>query len=235
MKSHQLVLNWIDDELQTGRLALGQRLPGERALAQQLSVSRNSVREAIRILEAMGVVRSAVGSGPDAGTLVTADPTTALASAIKLHMSTSHLQVKDIVQTRVALETWAAAHADAKSKGFEEAEALLAAMDAKDLGAAEFLTLDARFHVAVSSAAGNVLISAMMFSLRESIQRYAGELTSNLPDWELTCNRLRSEHHGIIAAIRRGDSVGASDLIRDHIENYYREAGLGGPDTSSAP
>lgn len=231
MKSHQLVLNWIEDELRSGRLALGQRLPGERALAEQLAVSRNSVREAIRILEAMGVVRSAVGSGPDAGTVVIADPTAALASAVKLHMSTSHLQVQDIVQTRVALETWAAAHADPESKAFEEAEALLTAMDARDLGAAEFLTIDARFHVAVSAAAGNALISAMMVSLRESIQRYVSELTGNLPHWESTCTRLRSEHHEIIAAIRRRDRAGASHLIQNHIENYYREAGLGASDT----
>ena len=64
MRTHQLVLHWIENQLSSGQLAVGGRLPAERTLAEQLQVSRTSVREAIRILEAMGVVRAGVGSGP---------------------------------------------------------------------------------------------------------------------------------------------------------------------------
>ncbi|WP_427136447.1 FadR/GntR family transcriptional regulator [Pseudarthrobacter sp. S9] len=74
MRTHQLVLQWIEKQLIDGQLTVGGRLPAERTLAEQLEVSRTSVREAIRILEAMGVVRAGVGSGPDAGTVVIADP-----------------------------------------------------------------------------------------------------------------------------------------------------------------
>jgi GntR family transcriptional repressor for pyruvate dehydrogenase complex len=77
MRTHQLVLSWIEAELSEGRLTVGGRLPAERTLAEQLKVSRTSVREAIRILEAMGVVRAGVGSGPEAGTVVISDPTSA--------------------------------------------------------------------------------------------------------------------------------------------------------------
>ena len=93
MRTHQLVLTWIENELSGGRLAVGGRLPAERALAEQLKVSRTSVREAIRILEAMGVVRAGVGSGPEAGTVVISDPTAALGSALRLHVATQHLPV----------------------------------------------------------------------------------------------------------------------------------------------
>ena len=113
MRTHQLVLQWIENQLSSRELTLGGRLPAERMLAEQLQVSRTSVREAIRILEAMGVVRAGVGSGPDAGTVVIADPTTALSSALRLHVATSHLPVADVVQTRVLLESWAAARARA--------------------------------------------------------------------------------------------------------------------------
>ncbi|BAS10771.1 exu regulon transcriptional regulator [Arthrobacter sp. Hiyo4] len=67
MRTHQLVLTWIEKQLSDGQLSVGGRLPAERTLAEQLAVSRTSVREAIRILEAMGVVRAGVGSGPEAG------------------------------------------------------------------------------------------------------------------------------------------------------------------------
>src|SRR5690349_13603875 len=108
MRTHQLVLHWIENELSAGRLAVGGRLPAERSLAEQLKVSRTSVREAIRVLEAMGVVRAGVGSGPEAGTVVISDPATALGSALRLHVATRHLPVADIVETRVLLESWAA-------------------------------------------------------------------------------------------------------------------------------
>ncbi|MFF1883930.1 FadR/GntR family transcriptional regulator [Pseudarthrobacter sp. NPDC058196] len=228
MRTHQLVLAWIEDQLSAGRLAVGGRLPAERTLAEQLKVSRTSVREAIRILEAMGVVRAGVGSGPDAGTVVISDPTAALGSALRLHVATQHLPVADIVETRVLLESWAVGKARPDAPELDEAAALLAGMDGPDgLPVGDFLALDVRFHLALANAAGNAVVSAMMGSLRESIQGYAAELTSNLPDWDATASRLRAEHHAILAAVRRGDGGRAAELVAAHIEGYYQEAGLG--------
>src|SRR6476661_5923943 len=228
MRTHQLVLHWIEDQLSGGDLAVGGRLPAERTLAEQLQVSRTSVREAIRILEAMGVVRSGVGSGPDAGTVVISDPAAALGSALRLHVATQHLPVADIVETRVLLESWAAAQARRDAPELEEAATLLAAMDAPEgLSVDDFLALDVRFHLALAHAAGNAVVSAMMGSLRESIQGYAARLTGNLPDWKATASRLHAEHHAILAAVRNGDGGRAAELVSGHIKGFYKEAGLG--------
>ncbi|HSL36291.1 MAG TPA: FCD domain-containing protein, partial [Arthrobacter sp.] len=75
-------------------------------------------------------------------------------------------------------------------------------------------------------AAGNAVVSAMMGSLREAIQDYAGRLTGNLPDWDATAARLRAEHRGILAAISNHDGGRAARLVEDHIEGYYAEAGV---------
>jgi GntR family transcriptional repressor for pyruvate dehydrogenase complex len=234
MKTHQLVLTWIETELSEGRLAVGGRLPAERSLAEQLRVSRTSVREAIRILEAMGVVRAGVGSGPDAGTVVISDPTAALGSALRLHVATQHLPVADIVETRVLLESWAVSHARADSPELARAARLLEEMDADAVGVDEFLALDVRFHLALADAAGNAVVSAMMGSLRESITGYASRLTANLPDWDTMADRLRAEHHNILAAVRSDDGERAAKLVAAHIEGYYREAGVGSGDTVPA-
>jgi GntR family transcriptional repressor for pyruvate dehydrogenase complex len=230
MRTHQLVLHWIENQLSEGRLTVGGRLPAERTLAEQLQVSRTSVREAIRILEAMGVVRAGVGSGPEAGTVVISDPTAALGSALRLHVATQHLPVSDIVETRVLLESWAAERARPDAPELAEAAALLDEMDAvvgkDDLAVDDFLALDVRFHLALADAAGNAVVSAMMGSLRESIQGYAARLTANLPDWDATASRLRAEHRGILAAIRNDDGERAARLVAAHIEGYYREAGF---------
>jgi GntR family transcriptional repressor for pyruvate dehydrogenase complex len=244
MRTHQLVLHWIEGQLSEGKLAVGGRLPAERTLAEQLGVSRTSVREAIRILEAMGVVRAGVGSGPEAGTVVISDPTAALGSALRLHVATQHLPVSDIVETRVLLESWAAARVRPDAPELAGAAALLDQMDAVGMDAPEggragtgtpgsgsltvddFLALDVRFHLALADAAGNAVVSAMMGSLREAIQGYAAQLTANLPDWDATASRLRAEHRAILAAIRNDDGERAAKLVAAHIEGYYREAGL---------
>jgi GntR family transcriptional repressor for pyruvate dehydrogenase complex len=226
MRTHQLVLRWIEDQLSGGQLAVGGRLPAERTLAEQLGVSRTSVREAIRVLEAMGVVRAGVGSGPEAGTVVISDPTAALGSALRLHVATQHLPVGDVVETRVLLESWAAARARPDAPELDLAGALLDDMDGGH-GIDDFLALDVRFHLALADAAGNAVVSAMMGSLREAIQGYAGQLTANLPDWDATASRLRAEHREILAAIRKDDGGRAAELVAAHIRGYYKEAGLG--------
>lgn len=226
MRTHQLVQSWLEDQLASGRLAVGDRLPGERTVAEQLGISRASAREGIRVLEAMGVLRAGVGSGPAAGTVITANPGAALGAALRLHMATSHLPVEDIVQTRLLLETWAAGHADSSAEAMSGAEALLEAMETSAPDQREFLRLDALFHVALAEAAGNVLIGAMMSSLRDSIEGYTLRLTGNLPDWDATSARLREEHREIYQAIKNDDGALAARLIASHIEGFYKEAGF---------
>lgn len=226
MRTHELVLQWIEKQLSDGDLTLGGRLPGERAMAEQLQVSRTSVREAVRILEAMGVVRAGVGSGKDAGTVVIAEPGSALGSTLRLHVATRHLPVADIVETRVLLESWAAERAQVGVPALEEAAALLDQMDeAPDIDT--FLALDARFHVALAQAAGNSVVSAMMASLRGAIENYASTLTENLPDWNATSTRLRAEHRAILNAVNNNDGGKAAQLVAAHIQGFYTEAGVG--------
>ncbi|AOY69972.1 GntR family transcriptional regulator [Paenarthrobacter ureafaciens] len=226
MRTHQLVLEWIENQLASGELALGGRLPGERAMAEQLQVSRTSVREAVRILEAMGVVRAGVGSGKDAGTIVIAEPGSALGSTLRLHVATRHLPVPDIVETRVLLESWAAERARPGVAALDDAAELLEQMEnAPDVDT--FLALDSRFHVALAEAAGNAVVSAMMASLRGAIENYAGELTGNLPDWNATSARLRAEHRAILEAVNANDGGRAAELVAAHIRGFYAEAGVG--------
>ena len=62
-KSYEKVLTYLEDSLRRGQLSLGDPLPPERELAEQLGISRNSVREAVRLLEHMGFIVSNQGAG----------------------------------------------------------------------------------------------------------------------------------------------------------------------------
>jgi GntR family transcriptional repressor for pyruvate dehydrogenase complex len=115
VRTHERVLAQIEADLAAGRWGLGERLPGERALAEELGVSRPSVREAIRILEALGIIRAGVGSGPDAGAVVVDHPAAGLGAAVRWHVASGALPVADVVATRAALETWAVRDAAARA------------------------------------------------------------------------------------------------------------------------
>ncbi len=221
MRAHELVLARIERDLTQGAVTVGDRLPGERALAEELSVSRASVREAIRVLEAMGVVRTAVGSGPDSGAVVVADPASSIGSALRLHIATKFLPIADLVDTRILLETWAVREATARRPDLAGVRAMLDAMDDPALSPDEFHRRDAAFHVALTGLAGNVVIKAMMASLRDSIHDYVMAGVPLLPDWGAVATGLRCEHRGIVDAVSRGHGAKAAELIRAHIEGYF--------------
>ena len=232
MKNYELVLHRVEAELAAGRLRIGERLPGERVLAEQLGISRPSVREAVRVLEAMGVVRTATGSGPEAGAVIVAEPVSPLTAVLRLHLATNHLPMGDVVQTRILLESWAAREAAGRPVEGGElklAEDLLDQMDAAGLSPEEFHLLDAEFHVALSGLAGNVLIAAVMASLRSAIHGYVLAAVPNLLDWEATTVGLRAEHRAILKAIRAGEPNDAADLVTAHIRGFYQAARLNMP------
>lgn len=228
-RSYQLVLDGIESDLAAGRLLVGGKLPAERALAERYQVSRPTVREAVRILEALGVVRTAVGSGPDAGATVTAEPAAPIGAVLRWHLASRALPVADIVQARVLIESWAVGEAAGRGDrpGMDTAEALLDQMDDESITAAEFLSLDARFHVTLAVCAGNAVIAAVMAAMRTGIETYVTEALTAIGDWSAVSGRLRVEHRGILDAVREGRPDQASTRVADHILGFYETAGLG--------
>lgn len=223
MRTHETVLAWITQALAAGHLRIGDRLPGERALAETLGVSRSSLREALRVLEALGTIRSSTGSGPNAGTVITAAPEQALSLALNLQLATNHVEHHHIFAMRTLLESWAAQHSDPELGDWEAAEHLLSLMDDPDLPLEQFLTHDAQFHVELSKAAGNPLISTLMDSLRISVSDHTLSRSRSVANWAVTSQRLRDEHREILEAIRSGNGELGARLLQAHIEGYYRE------------
>ena len=223
MRAHELVLQRLESDLAAGTLSVGDRLPGERTLAEELSVSRSSVREAMRVLEAMGVVRTTVGSGPEAGAIVVADPVTSIGSALRLHAATKYLPIPDLVETRILLESWAVQEVAHRNPGpdFAEVDEVLGAMDNPELTPEEFFRLDATFHIAMSALAGNVVVAAMMAALRDSMHGYFMTVVPVVDDWSAVATNLRNEHRTIVGGVRRGHGAKAAEMVRAHIRGYF--------------
>lgn len=229
-RAWRVVLEKIEADLLEGTLGPGDRLPPERELATNLGVGRSSVREALRVLEVMGLIRTATGSGPTAGAIVTATPHGGLAQLLRLQVAAQGFAIPDVYETRLLLEEWAVAHLAAQPDAdLAEARATLEAMDAADISADDFLALDAQFHLRLTDAAGNVVVAATMAGLRPTIDGYIRAGRDRIADWDGTAARLRREHRDVLEAIDAGDAERARRMVRAHITDYYADAGLPSP------
>ena len=226
-RAWQVVLEKIENDLLEGRLGPGDRLPAERELAGNLGVGRSSVREALRVLEVMGLIRTGTGSGPASGAIIVAAPTGGMQALLRLQVAAQGFPLHDVVRTRLALEEAVVdTLARDPDRSIRESRRVMAAMAATDLTPGEFLALDAQLHLSLAEASGNVVISAMMAGLRTSIESYVRRGADNIDDWDATAARLRDEHAEILAAVDDGDPARARRLVNEHISGYYAHAGL---------
>ncbi|MEO3806457.1 FCD domain-containing protein [Nonomuraea sp. B1E8] len=210
------VLAQIERRIAEDGLTAGDRLPAERQLAEQLGVSRSSVREAMRVLESLGVVSSQVGRGPDAGAVLTSRPDTALTDLLRLHLGMAGLELREVIDARHMIEQWAASHAASARAGTSALAAALSGMDGART-AEEFVEHDTAFHCAIADASGNRLIAAIMRSLRDSMRRYAVEAVERLGDTTI----LRAGHVRILRAIEAGDAEEAARAVSEHLAHAY--------------
>ncbi|RNE48170.1 FadR/GntR family transcriptional regulator [Corynebacterium alimapuense] len=230
-RAYSVVLEWLEARLRSGEISVGDKLPGERQLAEDFSISRASVREAIRVLDAMGLVRSSTGSGPAAGAVVISEPSTALSWALRMHVATRSLPVGDLVETRLLLEIQSAVQAAAAEdspKRYEtlaRAERLLDLMDDPDLPAGEFHHYDTQFHLLLVSLAGNVVVETIMESLRQATIGYVQETVSDVEDWPSVSVVLRRQHRQILQAVREHRGSDAAAALREHIMWFFELSG----------
>lgn len=226
-RAWETVLRHVEAQLMAGILKPGDHLPAERTLATDLGVGRSSVREAIRVLEVLGLIRTQSGSGPQSGAIIIARPSGAMSALVRLQVAAQGFAVRDVVKTRLVLESAVVAELAADPRAdLAPARELLDAMEHPADGALsrdEFLSLDQAFHLALAVASGNEVMASMMGGLRDSIEQYVRVGASHLPSWEATCERLKTEHRGIVGAIADGDAELARSRIRDHIQSYHAE------------
>ncbi|WP_275293551.1 FCD domain-containing protein [Amycolatopsis sp. La24] len=220
--TYQIVLNHVEKQLMSGDLRPGDRLPPERELAARLGASRQAVREAMRVLQAQGVIRSQVGTGDGSGTIVVPAPARALGRVLALHLAVDSFPVDDVTEARVMLERFSAGLAARRRKAADllRMEAELDTMDA-DLGPEQFSDADVAFHVAIAGAAGNRLVNELTVAIRESVRRLLPGAVSDQGGWESLRDQLRAEHRQIHAALAASDDAAAADLMEAHVRRFH--------------
>lgn len=225
--TYEVVISRLKNEILSGRLRAGDRLPGERALSEQLGVSRASVREAIRALQALEIVRARPGNSPTSGLTLTARPRVALSNLFRLHVGLASYSVVEVMAVRVGLETQALLTLTEKSDlDLEPLHALLDRMSVPEVTPELAQDLDAEFHLSLASLTDNHLLADMMQALREAIAVPMLASFKAQPDWPAFCAAIVAEHRAILNALEVRDGPLAVRLTRDHVEGFYKSVSV---------
>ena len=226
MAIHRKILRWLENELFEGNIQLGQDLPTDSEIARAIGVGRSRTRDALRTLEDMDLVQLYTGRGKEMLVHLSDEPAAAASAALRLHMSSSRYPTRDLVQTRILLESWAIARIDPKTVSFAEMDDVLAQMEDFDLSIRDFLELLLTFHHQVMRCAGNELLVGLLASVRQPSFESMLSLVGRMPLWSSAVERLRAESRAIAEAMKAGDAATARALVIGQLRGMYSEAGI---------
>ena len=220
MKAFEVVLHHVEEEIFTGHLRVGSLLPAERALALDLGVSRTAVREAMRTLQAQGIIESSVGAGNAGGTWISGEHGSALTNLMRMHVALEVFSPADVLSTRVLLErhSIAAAITHATPEGFGDLDAIVEEMRDPATPLRRFNELDTEFHASIAHMGGNELIRALTVAVRESIARDVRGAAANDMNLHTFRQMVLHQHAGILAKMQLGETTAAQDLMSEHLQ-----------------
>ncbi len=193
--------------IRVGLLAPGSQLPPERELADQLGISRSTLRHAITALVQSGLLQSIRGRG--GGTFVTEAPPLAGGPAVALGAD-----ARAVLDARLAAEAGATLLAAERAQpgDLEPLEDLVARMaDAPDFD--DYRRADIRFHIGLAEAAH----SPRLVAATTEIQGRMSDLIALIPHPEEVLTHSNAQHRRLVRLLKRGDGGRAVRLLREHL------------------
>jgi GntR family transcriptional repressor for pyruvate dehydrogenase complex len=195
-----------------GILVPGCRLPPERELAESFGVARSSLRQALKVLEVMGVISQQVG----VGTFLNSAAPSILGESLEFLILLDGISFHDLMEARLVVEPELAARAAAQAtrNDISDLANVHQRMDEKRGTPDEFIANDLLFHQTIFRIAGNRTCSMMFSVIHQSVHRLM-ELTSQVVDPGHTLLL----HRRILTAIRRNDPESARQRMIEHLQD----------------
>lgn len=204
------VFSALRNEIEEGQLRPHDRLPAERDLAEQYSVSRGTIRRALAELVAFGLVDVRPGSGAYvAGT-----------GGNPAGPPLENVRPLELIDVRFALEPHICRLAvlNAVKADFDELEELLAAMESETEDASSFAGHDTMFHAKLAEITGNQLLM-WMSAQANSVRGHPGWTRMRRLTLEPgIISNYNRQHRAIVEAIRARDPEPAAQHMKDHLE-----------------
>jgi GntR family transcriptional repressor for pyruvate dehydrogenase complex len=220
-KTYELVAERLLELISSRRLGPGEVLPPERELVQLYAVGRSSIREALRMLESKGVIRSRGN-----GAFAVAEFRNPLDHSLDFLITVDEADYGELFEVRRILEGEAAALAATRRRRPEVTQ-LETAVDEMEAGLGSevrFIAADLRFHLTIAAATRNRVIVHLMDAIRTLLQRSLASAyhISGSPERAVEMHRLITE----AIAARRPEE--ARQLMQEHVARVERDiAGRG--------
>ncbi len=222
VRLYERIVEQVEDAIAQGQLKPGHRLPSERELVSQFGASRSTVREALRVLESNGVVRSRPGDphGPEV------QPFTATILSKQLGRLTRAQEVglAELISFRMILDSSAnmlAARLRSEQE-LDDMESTIASMrEAIDGGYDEFSRADIAFHDAVATASRNTLIQVCNQVVRDAVLTLISDKIAHARNRKERMRESVRHHEEVLEQIRCGDGLAAARISRRNIFDYY--------------
>ena len=220
--TYERIVDQIEQAIVSGEIPVGSQLASERDLMVQFGVSRPTVREALRILQSMGLLESRPGTR--GGPVVLAPSSKALSRSFRAMIGTDALDITDLIEYRVVLEGTASTLAALRHDDADLARmrAAIERMEREAEGNADsFADADLEFHEAIWAASGNQVLrmsgQAVSGALRGIMQRDAeGEHHDNRV--KLASAKI---DRGLFEAIAGRDASLASRIARRAVADRF--------------
>lgn len=212
---------YFADEILEGRLKRGDQIESDRELAKKLNVGRSAVREALKVLDVLGMIDIRLGQG----TYITSRETNFFSVPLSWSLFLDGTQVKSILQVRGALELRAvqlAAQCEDKNKldkltdiYYRMQKTFQESKDTDNLQHAlqETLNADIEFHTCIAECSGNPIILSMLTTIRNFLKRVSG---TGIVDAE-QLQAVVEEHQKLYGAIISGNVDAATETMMKHL------------------
>jgi GntR family transcriptional regulator, transcriptional repressor for pyruvate dehydrogenase complex len=214
----QVIVDQIKVLIRDGRLLPGDRLPSERELCQRFGVSRVTVREALRVLEAGGLLTIRVGA--HGGAFLTSPTTERLSEGLADLISVSKLTAANVTEARIIVELGILPLAVERATS-DDIAALFAMVDEAERALAAdtySVEMSAAFHIRVAECTHNPAIAML-------VQSFHGPLLMSLEEAHQSApmgHQGMDEHRKLAQAIKDRDLAAARKVATTHLDRTAR-------------
>ena len=212
-KEYQKVIDYICQQITAGKLAVGNKLPTERQLSEQMGVSRNCVREALRIMETFGMIECRQGSGNYLSCRMS-EPISEIFSMMLLLGATNQ---EDLKEFRMELDKQACRTLAARADRVELADQLLAVLEESsenEQAREQSIDMDARFHYELLQFQGNPLWMTIADAVLPVYRKGIKDILLHASGEEE--KRFYELHRAICMGIRDGSYAQCEQAIEEH-------------------
>jgi GntR family transcriptional repressor for pyruvate dehydrogenase complex len=214
-KVSEMIAQQIKNTILTGAMVPGERLPPERELVGRFEASRNSVREALKILEVSGLLEIRRGCGVFVADAASRSVSDSFSSILKMR----NVSINDLTQARIVLEPGTARLAceNATEDDFRKLDQNIAETAEAFKAGREAVELNVGFHALVAEATHNTVVTLTMNTLFDVVKEASAEIVRSKPMAFAGSGQAIKYHKKILRAFRQRNPQRAYDLMLEHI------------------